>query len=151
MDDLKLCPGPRDIAWTPGVSTAKSLCASTVAFRPGSDVGDVTPDPSVDVSAWEETSVLRPDSDFVNDLDKPIDLTGHMLSPFYPREFNYQDCRFSSVAHLMCYRYAVLHGLRSFAIDRLSDITIRHGGMAVAVLFSTSGHIQSLVFDGQCS
>ena len=55
-------------------------------------------------------SVLRPDSDLVNDLDKPIDLTGHTL-----REFNYQDCRFSSVAHLMCYRYAVLHGLRSFA------------------------------------
>ena len=35
VDDLKLCPGPRDIAWTPGVSTAKSLCACTVAFRPG--------------------------------------------------------------------------------------------------------------------
>ena len=48
----------RDVAWTPGVSTAKYLCASTVAFRPGSDAGDVTPDPSVDVSAWEETSVL---------------------------------------------------------------------------------------------
>ena len=58
VDDLKLCPGPRDVAWTPGVSTAKSLCASTVAFRPGSDAGDLTPDPSVDVSAWEETSVF---------------------------------------------------------------------------------------------
>ena len=22
VDDLKLCPGPRDVAWTPGVSTA---------------------------------------------------------------------------------------------------------------------------------
>ena len=101
VDDLKLCPGPRDIAWTPGVSTAKSLCASTVAFRPGSDVGDVTPDPSVDVSAWEETSVLRLDSDFVNDLDKPIDLDGHILSPFYPREIIYQNCTFLSIAHLM--------------------------------------------------
>ena len=36
----------------PNVPTAKSLCASTVAFRPGSDIGEVTPDPSVDVSAW---------------------------------------------------------------------------------------------------
>ena len=115
VDDLKLCPGPRDIAWTPGVSTAKSLCASTVAFRPGSDVGDVTPDPSVDVSAWEETSVLRPDSDFVNDLDKPIDLDGHILSPFYPREIIYQNCTFLSIAHLMCYRYAVVNNQKTFA------------------------------------
>ena len=52
VDDLKLCPGPQEISWTPNVSTAKSLCASTVAFRPGSDIGEVTPDPSVDVSAW---------------------------------------------------------------------------------------------------
>ena len=115
VDDLKLCPGPRDIAWTPGVSTAKSLCASTVAFRPGSDVGDVTPDPSVDVSAWEETSVLHPGSDFVNDLDKPIDLDGHILSPFYPREIIYQNCTFLSIAHLMCYRYAVVNNQNTFA------------------------------------
>ena len=52
VDDLKLCPGPQEISWTPNVSTAKFLCASTVAFRPGSDIGEVTPDPSVDVSAW---------------------------------------------------------------------------------------------------
>ena len=38
VDDLKLCPGPQDISWVPGVPTAKSLCASTVAFRPGSRV-----------------------------------------------------------------------------------------------------------------
>ena len=38
VDDLKLCPGPQEITWTPKVSTAKSLCASTVAFRPGSDL-----------------------------------------------------------------------------------------------------------------
>ena len=36
VDDLKLCPTPRDVQWTPGPSTAKSLCASTVVFRPGS-------------------------------------------------------------------------------------------------------------------
>ena len=32
VDDLKLCPAPRDISWNPGASTSKSLCASTVAF-----------------------------------------------------------------------------------------------------------------------
>ena len=115
VDDLKLCPGPRDVAWTPGVSTAKSLCASTVAFRPGSDAGDVTPDPSVDVSAWEEASVLHPGSDIVNDLDKPIDLDGHVLSPFYPREIIYQNCTFLSIAHLMCYRYAIINNEKTFA------------------------------------
>ena len=45
VDDLKLCPGPQEIAWTPRISATKSLCASTVAFPPGSDMGDVTPDP----------------------------------------------------------------------------------------------------------
>ena len=59
VDDLKLCPGPQDISWVPGVPTAKSLCASTVAFRPGSHVSDMTPDPSVDVSDWEETNDLQ--------------------------------------------------------------------------------------------
>ena len=34
VDDLKLCPAPLDISWNPGFSTSKSLCASTVAFRP---------------------------------------------------------------------------------------------------------------------
>ena len=38
VDDLKLCPGTQEITWTPKVSTAKSLCASTVAFRPGSAI-----------------------------------------------------------------------------------------------------------------
>ena len=32
VDDLKLCPGPQDISWVPSAPTAKSLCASTVAF-----------------------------------------------------------------------------------------------------------------------
>ena len=67
------------------VSTAKSLCASTVAFRPGSDIGEMTPEPSVDVSAWDEGSDLHHDSAIVNDLDKPVDLSGHILSPFYQR------------------------------------------------------------------
>ena len=115
VDDLKLSPGPRDIAWTPGVSTAKSLCASTVAFRPGSNTGDVTPDPSVGVSAWEEASVLHHDSEIVSDLDIPIDLKGHILSPFYQRELIYQDCTFQSIAHLLCYRYTIINNQKTFA------------------------------------
>ena len=54
VNDLIPCPSPQDVSWNPGVSTAKSLCASTVAFRPGSHVSDMTPTPSVDVSGWEE-------------------------------------------------------------------------------------------------
>ena len=38
VGDLKLCPAPRETQWTPGPPTAKSLCASTVAVRPGSHV-----------------------------------------------------------------------------------------------------------------
>ena len=107
MDDLKLCPGPKDVSWNPGVSTAKSLCASTVAFRPGSHVSDMTPAPSVDVSGWEDTGSHHSRSTTVNELDSPIDLTGHILSPFDIRNIDYQDSRFHSIAHLMCYPYAV--------------------------------------------
>ena len=54
----------------------------------------------------------------------------------------------------------VLHGLKLFAtavrkwgqaVDRFSDITVQHGGMGIAVSVGTSGNIQPLVFDGQCS
>ena len=105
VDDLKLCPAPRDISWNLGASTAKSLCASTVAFRPGSHVSDITSTPSVDVSDWGDHS----------GSNGPIDLTGHILSPFYIRDLNYQDSRFHSIAHLMCYRYAVAAGHKTFA------------------------------------
>ena len=115
VDDLKLCPGPQEITWTPNVSTAKSLCASTVAFRPGSDIGEVTPDPSVDVSAWEDATDLHQDSTIQKDLDKPVDLKGHILSPFYQRELIYQDCKFQSIAHLLCYRYAIVNDQKTFA------------------------------------
>ena len=67
VDDLKLCPGPQEITWTP------------------------------------------------NDLDRPVDLTGHILSPFYQRELIYQDCKFQSIAHLLCYRYAVINNQKTFA------------------------------------
>ena len=115
VDDLKICPGPQDVSWTPNAPTAKSLCASTVAFRPGSHIGEVTPDPSVDVSAWGEESDIHHDSIIQKDLDKPIDLTGHILSPFYQREIIYQDCKFHSIAHLLCYRYAIANDQKTFA------------------------------------
>ena len=103
------------LSWAPGVPTAKSLCASTVAFRPGSRVSDTTPDPSVDVSGWEETNDLNTSSTVIKDLDRPIDITRHVLSPFYHRNLDYHDCRFHSIAHLMCYRYAIINGQKTFA------------------------------------
>ena len=115
FDDLKICPSPDCPAWTPEASKARSLCASTVAFWPGSHVSDSDSSPSVDVSGWNNLSTPTSTSDITLILDQPIDLTGHIVSPFYAREFNYQDCCFNSVAHLMCYRYAVLHGSKTFA------------------------------------
>ena len=118
VDDLKLCPGPQDISWVPGVPTAKTLCASTVAFRPGSRVSDTTPDPSVDVSGWGgggDMHDLNTSSTVIKYLDRPIDITGHVLSPFHQRNLDYQDCRFHYIAHLMCYRYAIVNGQRTFA------------------------------------
>ena len=91
-------------------STAKSLCASKLPFRPGSHVSDITPTPSVDVSGWEDTDSHHSGSTVLKELDSPIDLTGHILSPFYIRNLDYQDSRFHSIAHLMCYRYAVATG-----------------------------------------
>ena len=113
--DLQLCPSPQDVSWNPGVSTAKLLCASTVAFRPGSHVSDMTPTPSVDVSGWEETDSYHVGPVVLKEFDSPIDLTGHVLSPFYIRPLDYQDSRFHSIAHLMCYRYAVAAGQKTFA------------------------------------
>ena len=115
VDDLKLCPNPQDVSWNPGVSAAKSLCTSTVAFRPGSHVSDMTPTTSVDVSGWEETDSHHAGSVVLKEFDSPIDLTGYVLSPFYIRPLDYQDSRFNSIAHLMCYRYAVAAGQKAFA------------------------------------
>ena len=115
VDDLKICPTPRDMDWTPGPSTAKSLCASTVAFRPGSHISESISTPSVDVSTWNNSNTPLSSSDICLKLDNPIDLTGHILSPFFIREFVYQGCRLHSIVHLMCCRYAVLQGLKTFA------------------------------------
>ena len=70
--DLKLCPGPQDVSWTPNKPTAKSLCVSTVAFRPGSHINDMTPEPSVDVSAWGDESDLQTGSTVLKNLDPSI-------------------------------------------------------------------------------
>ena len=115
VDDLKLCPAPEDVKWNPGISTAKSQCTSTVAFRPGSHVSDITSTPSVNVSSWEDADGHHSRPMAVSELDRPIDLTGHVLSPFYIRNIDYQDSRFNSIAHLMCYRYAVAAGQKTFA------------------------------------
>ena len=93
VDDLKLCPAPRDISWNPGTSTSKSFCASTVAFRPGSHISD-TSTPSVDVSDWDDVNTHHSALNILKELDSPIDLNGHILSPFYIRDLNYQDSRF---------------------------------------------------------
>ena len=58
---------------------------------------------------------LHQDSIVQKDLDRPIDLTGHILSPFYQRELIYQDCKFQSIAHLLCYRYAIANDQKTFA------------------------------------
>ena len=93
----------------------KSLCASTVAFRPGSVVSGSDSTLSVIVSTCDNASHMSTRSAIRCDLDDPIDLTDHILSPFFVRDLYYQGCRFHSIAHLMCFRYAVLHGLRLFA------------------------------------
>ena len=98
-----------------GVPTAKSVCLSTEAFRPGSRVSDMTPDPSVDVSGWEDMHDLNTNSTVIKDLDRPIDITGHVLSQFHHRNLDYQDCRFHSIDHLMCHRYAIANGQKTFA------------------------------------
>ena len=115
VDDLKLCPAPEDVKWDPGVSTAKSLCASMVAVRPGSHVCDVISTLTVDVPGWEDVASHQSCCTAVSELDRPIDLTGHVLSPFYIRNMDYPDSRFHSVAHLICYRYAVAVGPKTFA------------------------------------
>ena len=84
-----------------------------MAFRPGSRVSDTTPDPSVDVSGWEDMTDLNTSSTVIKGLN--IDITGHVLSPFHQRILDYQDCRFHSIAHLMCYRYAIVNDQMTFA------------------------------------
>ena len=107
VDDLKLCPAPDEASWSPDVSTAKSLCASTVAFRPGSQVSDATSTPS---SGWEDETI-RVKEPLENWTDRLFSLDRF----FFFRNMDYMDSRFHSIAHLMCYRYAIAIGQRTFA------------------------------------
>ena len=65
-----------------------------MAFRPGSHVSDMTPDPSVDVSDWDETNDLHTSTPVTAELEQTFDITGHIMSPFYHRQLDYQDSRF---------------------------------------------------------
>ena len=105
VDDLKVCPAPANVGWTPGPSTAKSLCVSTVAFRPGSNVSDSDSTPSVIVSTCNGASHTSTRSNLRCGLDDPIDLTDHISSPFFVRDLYYQGCRFHLIVHLMCFRF----------------------------------------------
>ena len=67
------------------------------------------------VSTWENCSSSPNISEIRLQLDNPVDLDGHILSPFTIRDFTYQDCHFHSIAHLMGFRYAVLNDLKLFA------------------------------------
>ena len=58
---------------------------------------------------------LNTSSTVIKDLDRHIDITGHVLSPFHQRNLDYQDCRFHYIAHLMCYRYAIVNDQKTFA------------------------------------
>ena len=88
-----------------------------MSFRPGSQVSDVTSTPSVDVSEWGGMDSHNSRQTTVGNLGRPVDLSGHVLSPFFVRNMHYMDCRFHSIAHLMCYRYAVANNQRTFATD----------------------------------
>ena len=69
------------------MSPPTSLCVRVRwPFDQGSDIGEVTPDPSVDVSVWGDEIDLHQDSIVQKDLNRPIDLTGHI---FYQRELIY--------------------------------------------------------------
>ena len=106
VDNLKLCPAPEDVKRSPNISTDKS---------PGSHVSDVTSAPSADVSDWEDVASHHSSQAVIGELDRPIDLTGHVLSPFFIRNMDYMDSIFHSIAHMMCYRYAIANGQRTFA------------------------------------
>ena len=83
-----------------------------MAFRPGSHISNSDSTPSVDVSTWNDLNTPLSSADIHLKLDQPM---GHILSPFFVREFVYQGSRLHSVAHLMCYCYAVIQGLKTFA------------------------------------
>ena len=92
VDDFENLPRPTNASWTPGPSTAKSLCASTVAFRPGFVVSGSDSTPSVIVSTCDNASHTSTRSTIRCNLDDPIDLTDHISSPLFVRDLYYQGC-----------------------------------------------------------
>ena len=159
VDDLKICPPPSRPAWTPAPSKARSLCASMVAFRPGSHITDSDSSPSVDVSTWNNSNTPPSSSDIHLKLDQPIDLTGHILSPFCAREFNYQDSiSFSRTPYVLsicsapwieniC--YCCLYVGQTF--DSVPLLPLPDIRLAVTVSFSAARYLQSPVFNGHGS
>ena len=116
-----------------------------VAFRPGSHISDITSTPSVDVSDWDDMNTHHSGSNVLKELDSPIDLTEHILSPFYIRDLNYQDSRFHSMAHLMCYGHAVVAGQKTFATGIRKWSPHPNSRQLTG---SGSGYLQSPVSDG---
>ena len=82
----EIVPGPDDGKWSADISTAKSLCASTLAFRPGSHVSDVTSASHVDVSGWEDVPSHHSGHTAVSELDRPILISPVMLYPRFSSE-----------------------------------------------------------------
>ena len=65
------------------------------------DVSDSESTPSAIVSTYNNASHTSTCSNIQSKLDDPIDLTDHILSPFFVRDLYYQGCRFHSIAHLI--------------------------------------------------
>ena len=109
------------------------------------------PDPSVDVSGWEDMNDLKTSSTVIKDLDRPIDITRHVISPFQQHNLDYQDCRFYCIAHLMCYRYAIVNGQKIFATGiqkwsrHLTDFPTPK--LCTAVALYTGRHLQLCLTD----
>ena len=71
------------------------------------------PWPPVDLSDWDVIKDLHTNTSATAELERPFNITGGVLSPFYYRQLDYQDSRFHSIAHLLCYRYAIVNGQKT--------------------------------------
>ena len=109
VDYLKLCPAPGMLVG-PLDHRQRNHCVQ-VRWLFDLDLMSVTPNLPHPRLCLPTTTC----SNIRSKLDDPIDLTDHILSPFFVRDFHFQGCRFHSIAHLVCFRYAVIHGLRLFA------------------------------------
>lgn len=105
IDDLKPCSRPEGVNWSPTVTQKSALCASTVV--PVSAISSLStfsgPTDDIPVKDTGTRSLKQP-----LELDTPIDLSGHVLSPLFARHLDYNGARFHSMAHLMLYRDALM-------------------------------------------